>query len=149
MTGHEPRTSIWSIPESRRTLYFGLFTVLTLAGTGWIFWYEIAYHTEDNWAETVQAILRSIPAVGVSAAIATVAAIESERLAMVVGDWLEEKIRKNREKALEQARQEGREEGRSENREQQAKQARRLVESGQLPAEVLELLFPDGNEARA
>ena len=68
---------------------------------------------------------------------------------MVVGDWLEEKIRKNREKALEQARQEGREEGRSENREQQAKQARRLVESGQLPAEVLELLFPDGNEARA
>ena len=70
---------------------------------------------------------------------------------MVVGDWLEERIRKNRERDIEKARLEGREEGREEGRKElrtkQAERARRLVESGDIPAEALELLFPDDSEA--
>jgi hypothetical protein len=142
MAGPEPRTSIWSIPESRRTLYFGLFTVLTLAGTGWTLWYEIAYQTRADWAETVQGIIRGIPAVGAFAAITTVTLIEARRLIMVVGDWLEQKIRKNREKDIEKARQEALEEAQRRHEER----AKRLVERGLLPEEALALLFDNESE---
>jgi flavin-dependent dehydrogenase len=118
---------------------------------GWIFWYEIGFQSRDSWAKTAQAIIQSVPTIGASAAIVTVSAIEGQRFIMVVGDWLEERIRKNRERDLEKARLEGREEGREEGRKElrtkQAERARRLVESGDIPAEALELLFPDDSEA--
>ena len=63
---------------------------------------------------------------------------------MAIGDWLEERIRKNREKDIEKARQEGR----AEKQREQAELARRLVESGQLAAEALELFLPDDDEAK-
>ena len=58
---------------------------------------------------------------------------------VVVGDWLEEKIRKNRERDIEKARQEGR----TENQKMQEERVRRLVENGQLAAEALELFLPN------
>jgi hypothetical protein len=81
---------------------------------------------------------------GAAAAVATIFAIESRRIIVVVGDWLEERIRKNREKDIEKARQEGR----AEKQREQAELARRLVESGQLAAEALELFLPDDDEAK-
>ncbi len=67
---------------------------------------------------------------------------------MVVGDWLEERIRKNRERDIEKARQTGRDEGRTEAQKTQEERVRRLVESGQLAAEALELFLPDDDEAK-
>ena len=113
---------------------------------GWVFWYEIAYQTEDNWAGTVQAIIQGIPTAGAAAAVATISAIESRRIIVVVGDWLEERIRKNRERDIEKARQTGRDEGRTEAQKTQEERVRRLVESGQLPREALELLVGDESE---
>ncbi len=61
---------------------------------------------------------------------------------MVVGDWLEQKIRKNREKDIEKARQEAREEAQRRHEER----AKRLVERGLLPEEALALLFDNESE---
>jgi hypothetical protein len=85
---------------------------------------------------------------GAAAAVATIFAIESRRIIVVVGDWLEERIRKNRERDIEKARQTGRDEGRTEAQKTQEERVRRLVESGQLAAEALELFLPDDDEAK-
>ncbi len=135
---NEPRASIWSIPESRRTLYFGLFAVLTLVGVGWICWYEIFYKTGDDWPETVNSIFRNIPTAGTASAVATVSTIETWRFIVVVGDWLAMKIQESRRRkeeeeeariaeAVANAVAEAREQVRAEVREQTIAEAREQV----------------------
>ena len=65
---------------------------------------------------------------------------------MVVGDWLEQKIRKNREKDIEKARQEARKEALEEAQRRHEERAKRLIERGLLPEEALALLFDNESE---
>ena len=99
---NEPRVSIWSIPESRRTLYFGLFAILTLVGVGWVCWYEIFYRTEDDWPQTINSILYGIPIAGAASAVTTISTIETWRFIVVVGDWLAMKIQESRRRREEE-----------------------------------------------
>jgi hypothetical protein len=104
--GVDRRESIWSIPASRRTLYFGLFAVQTLAGAGLVCWYEIGHRTETGAVETVLGITQGISTVAVAAAAMTVAILEAWGFVMVVGDWLADKLEERKLKRLEAARSE-------------------------------------------
>ena len=65
----ERRTSIWSVPEQWRRLYFAIFTVQTMALLGLAIWYEVAVATGDSWAETILSIGRNAgPGIAVVAA---------------------------------------------------------------------------------
>ena len=89
----QQRASIWSVPEAHRRLYFGLFALLFPAGLGWNFWYAISGGPPTaGWRGVTQAILESLPAAGIGAALIAFFIAELWRFAMVLGDWLEEKL---------------------------------------------------------
>lgn len=103
----QQRASIWSVPEAHRRLYFGLFALLFPAGLGWNFWYAISGGPPtDGWRETAQAILESLPAAGIGAALIAFFIAELWRFAMVLGDWLEEKLKLKELKAQRAAERE-------------------------------------------
>ena len=118
----EDRDSIWSIPLSRRALYFGLFTGYALAGIGFLLWYEIFEHTADTWPETVLSITQGIGVTIVGAAGLALLTIEGPRTVMVIGDYLkkrlieplEERRRLEAQRLRDQARAEGLAEGHTE-----------------------------------
>ena len=65
----ERRTSIWSVPEDWRKLYFTIFSVQTLALIGLAVWYEVVVVTNESWPETIFAIGSNAgPSIGVIAA---------------------------------------------------------------------------------
>ena len=65
----ELRTSIWSVPERWRKLFFAIFSLQTAAIMGLAIWYEIFARTEDSWPETIFAIGRdAAPSIAVVAA---------------------------------------------------------------------------------
>ena len=103
----QPRASIWSVPEAHRRLYFGLFALLFPAGLGWNFWYAISGGPPTaGWRGITQAILESLPTTGIGAALIAFFISELWRFAMVLGDWLEEKLKLKELKAQRAAERE-------------------------------------------
>lgn len=103
----QPRASIWSVPEAHRRLYFGLFALLFPAGLGWNFWYAISGGPPSaGWRGVTQAILESLPTTGIGAALIAFFISELWRFAMVLGDWLEEKLKLKELKAQRAAERE-------------------------------------------
>ena len=84
----EDRDSIWSIPLSRRALYFGLFTVYALAGIGFLIWYEVFVNTTDTWQQTILSITQGIGVNTVGAAGLALLTIEGPKTVMVVADYI-------------------------------------------------------------
>ncbi len=65
----ESRTSIWSVPERWRKLFFAIFSIQTAGIIGLAVWFEVFAKTEDSWLETIFAIgSDAAPAVAVIAA---------------------------------------------------------------------------------
>lgn len=103
----QQRASIWSVPEAHRRLYFGLFALLFPAGLGWNFWYAISDGPPTaGWRGLTQAMLESLPTTGIGAALIAFFISELWRFAMVLGDWLEEKLKLKELKAQRAAERE-------------------------------------------
>ena len=104
----EDRDSIWSIPLSRRALYFGLFTVYALAGIGFLIWYEVFVHTADTWQQTILAITQGIGVNTVGAAGLALLTIEGPKTVMVVADYITQRwlnpLKERRRAEAERAR---------------------------------------------
>ena len=112
---NELRESIWTIRSQWYASYIYLFSILTLAGTGYAIWHEVARRTDDGIYETFSAIIEQTGRIGVASAAISIAITEVLNAIMVTGEWLRQKLV---EPLKEQQRQEGRTEGIVEGREE-------------------------------
>ncbi len=104
------RESIWSISPRWKTVYFFLFSVQSVLGTGLLSWYETTQRTEDNAVETILAVISGMAEVGVATAVTTIVVTEVMQNVMVTGEYL-------RQKLVEPLKERQRAEGRAEERE--------------------------------
>ena len=120
--GGDERESIWSIPASLKKLYFGLFTAQIIIAAVWLAQAALS----DESLVGIQAKVLSVwqgmaPAAITSAAFALILT-DAWKTSMVIGTWLEDELKKRRERrerrivavALEKGQKEGRAEGRAE-----------------------------------
>ena len=111
---NEIRESIWTIRSQWYASYIYLFSIQTLAGTGYAIWHEIARRTDDGIYETFSAIIEQTGRIGVASAAISIAITEVLNDIMVTGEWMRQKLV---EPLKEKQRQEGRAEGLAEGRE--------------------------------
>ena len=102
---NELRESIWTIRSQWYASYIYLFSIQTLAGTGYAIWYEIARRTGDGIYETFSAIIEQTGRIGVASAAISIAITEVLNDIMVTGEWMRQKLV---EPLKEKQRQEGR-----------------------------------------
>ncbi len=102
---------MWSILEQVRHWYFGLFITQTLAGNGFVVWYNIVWKVDDDPFETVMAMIVGMSVVGLTSAINAFNLVEVGAYVMVTVGWLRNKVEKQREELHRKWREEGIEEG--------------------------------------
>lgn len=98
------RESIWTIRSQWYASYIYLFSIQTLAGTGYAIWHEIARRTGDGIYETFSAIIEQTGRIGVASAAISIAITEVLNDIMVTGEWMRQKLV---EPLKEKQRQEG------------------------------------------
>lgn len=101
---NELRESIWTIRSQWYASYIYLFSIQTLAGTGYAIWHEIARRTGDGIYETFSAIIEQTGRIGVASAAISIAITEVLNDIMVTGEWMRQKLV---EPLKEKQRQEG------------------------------------------
>jgi TRAP-type C4-dicarboxylate transport system permease small subunit len=124
----DDRTSIWSVPAKWQKAFFWLFTFQMAVITGILIWYHGWQKTNDTKVETFIAIGHDVGGFILPVTALTFILVE-------VGFMLSEIFLRERF-----------EKGREQEKKRRKEQASRLVDSGKLPAEVLELLFGDEAE---
>ncbi len=72
----DQRTSIWSVPEYWRRLYFAIFSAQILCLLGLAVWYEAFSTTESPWPETIFDIGRDVGSGVVAIAAESIALVE-------------------------------------------------------------------------
>ena len=125
----DDRTSIWSVPAKWQKAFFWLFTLQMAVITGVLIWYHVWQKTDDIRVETFIAIGHDVG--GFVLPITALTFILVEVGFMLSEIFLRERFEKGREQGLEQEK------------KRRKELASRLVDTGKLPAEVLELLFND------
>ena len=108
------RDPVWTVPTMLRPYYFAQFSILGIIGIAFNTWYEITRVTDDNTADTIRDIGIGIAPVGVAAAVVSILTVETARFIMVVAEWLQEVLRKRRERQIAEARAEARAEAQAE-----------------------------------
>lgn len=103
----DSRDPIWTVPSNWRSAYIAQFSILSIIGIGYIIWYETTQTTPANAASAARAVILGIGQVGVSAAVVSILTTESVRFIMVVGGWLEEVLKRRRERAIAEGIEEG------------------------------------------
>ena len=112
---NEIRESIWTIRSQWYASYIYLFSIQTLAGTGYAIWHEIARRTDDGIYETFSAIIEQKGRIGVASAAISIAITEVLNDIMVTGEWMRQKlVEPLKEKQRQEGRAKGLEEGRVE-----------------------------------
>ncbi len=96
--GDDERESIWSIPASLKKLYFGLFTAQIIVAAVWLAQAALS----DESLVGIQAKVLSVwqgmaPAAITSAAFALILT-DAWKTSMVIGTWLEDELKKRRER---------------------------------------------------
>ena len=125
----DDRTSIWSVPAKWQKAFFWLFTLQLAVITCVLIWYHVRVKTDDTRVETFIAIGHDVG--GFVLPVTALTFILVEVGFMLSEIFLRERFEKGREEGLEQEK------------KRRKELASRLVDSGKLPAEVLELLFDD------
>ena len=132
----DDRASIWSVPAKWQKAFFWLFTFQLAVITGVLIWYHVWQKTDDTKVETFIAIGHDLGGFVLPVTALTFILVE-------VGFMLSEIFLRERfEKGLE----EGLEQGLEQEKKRRKERASRLVDSGKLPPEVLDLLFGDEEE---
>ena len=129
------------------------YVILLLALTGLVIWYELAYVTEDSWADTIKAIGGGISS-SVSVTFTIFATVEGTAymvLALMrlrkLKEENEEKLEEGLQKGLEQGREQGLEQGREQGLEQGREQG--LEQGRQEERKRWEAWLQRSEEARA
>ena len=117
------------MPAKWQKAFFWLFTLQMAVITGILIWYHVWEKTDDTRVETFIAIGHDVG--GFVLPITALTFILVEVGFMLSEIFLRERFEKGREQGLEQEK------------KRRKELASRLVDTGKLPAEVLELLFND------
>ena len=125
----DDRTSIWSVPAKWQKAFFWLFTLQMAVITGILIWYHVWHKTDDTRVETFIAIGHDVG--GFVLPVTALTFILVEVGFMLSEIFLRERFEKGREEGLEQEK------------KRRKERAARLVDSGKLSPEALELLFND------
>ena len=113
------RESIWSIPTSLKKLYFGLFTAQIIIATIWLAQTAI----NDQNLPTAQAkilyLWQNLAPTAISSATLSLILTDAWKTTMVLGTWLEDELKKRRQRQINAAEAKGRAEAeaRAEERE--------------------------------
>ncbi len=129
----DDRTSIWSVPAKWQKAFFWLFTLQLAIITGILIWYHVWVKTDDTRVQTFIAIGHDVGGFVLPVTALTFILVE-------VGFMLSEIFLRER---FEKGREEGLEQGLEQEKKRRKERAARLVDSGKLPPEALELLFND------
>ena len=117
--GDDDRESIWSIPARLKRLYFGLFTVQIIVALVWLILAALADETLVGFQAKILYVWQNMaPAAITSATFALVLTDAWGLMSMVFTAWLEDELKKRRQRqinaAVKKATEKAREEGRAE-----------------------------------
>ena len=107
----EERESIWTIPVKYKGWYFGLFSVQVVIATAWLVRTAIVENDIKGISETLLFVWQSLAPIAITSATFALVIIDTWKTTMVFGTWLEDELKKRRqrqikvavEKAVEQA----------------------------------------------
>ena len=126
------RESIWSIPASLKKLYFGLFTAQIIIATIWLVQTAINDQTLPTAQAKILYLWQNLAPTAISSATLSLILTDAWKTTMVLGTWLEDELKKRRQRqinaAVTKARAEGRAEGRAEERDKARAEAETLAE---------------------
>jgi hypothetical protein len=116
------RESIWSIPASLKRLYFALFTTQVAVGAAWLIRTAVIDETLVGIAEKLHFVWQSMAPVAISSATFALTITDIWKTSMVLGSYLEEVLKKRRQKSIAEAQKkgfaEGQAQGQAEGRDQ-------------------------------
>ena len=124
----ERRDAIWSVPADWRETYFILFTIQITICLGLVIWHEVSNRDiSDNFVAVLLAVSRSMAPVVVTIAAETVIIVEVLR--MLSERYLARRFKQGLER--------GQAEGQAREEKKWEEWVKQLIESGQLPADVV------------
>ena len=117
--GDDDRESIWSIPARLKRLYFGLFAAQVIVALVWLILDALADETLVGFQAKILYVWQNMaPAAITSATFALVLTDAWGLMSMVFTAWLEDELKKRRQRqinaAVKKATEKAREEGRAE-----------------------------------
>ena len=111
------RESIWSIPASLKKLYFGLFTAQIIIATIWLAQTAINDQTLPTAQAKILYLWQNLAPTAISSATLSLILTDAWKTTMVLGTWLEDELKKRRQRQINAAEAKGRAEGRAEERD--------------------------------
>ena len=123
------RESIWSIPASLKKLYFGLFTAQIIIATIWLAQAAIADQTLQGPQAKILYLWQNLAPTAISSATLSLILTDAWKTTMVLGTWLEDELKKRRQRQINAAEAKGRSEGRAEGRAEERDKARAEAET--------------------
>ena len=122
------RESIWSIPASLKKLYFGLFTAQIIIATIWLAQTAINDQTLQGPQAKILYLWQNLAPTAISSATLSLILTDAWKTTMVLGTWLEDELKKRRQRQINaaeaKARAEGHAEGHAEGRAEERDKAR-------------------------
>ena len=123
------RESIWSIPASLKKLYFGLFTAQIIIATIWLAQTAINDQTLQGPQAKILYLWQNLAPTAISSATLSLILTDAWKTTMVLGTWLEDELKKRRQRQINAAEAKGRSEGRAEGRAEERDKARAEAET--------------------
>ncbi len=136
--GGDARESIWSILSKYKRWYFGLFTGQIVVAAIWLTQRAIADESLPGASDKILSVWQNMAPVAISSAAIALALTDIWGTAMVIASWLEDELKKRRQRqqrqiraALEEAVEKAVEETREEERETARQFRNRLLDWSQ------------------
>ena len=102
------RESIWSIPASLKKLYFGLFTAQIIIATIWLAQTAINDQTLQGTQAKILYLWQNLAPTAISSATLSLILTDAWKTTMVLGTWLEDELKKRRQRQINAAEARGR-----------------------------------------
>jgi membrane protein implicated in regulation of membrane protease activity len=109
----QQRESIWSIPAKYKRWYFGLFTGQMIIATIWLVRTAIVDDTRAGIPEKILFVWQGAAPMAITSAAFALTIIDTWGLSMVLASYLEDVLRKRRQKSIAEARKKALAEGRA------------------------------------
>ena len=120
------RESIWSIPASLKKLYFGLFTAQIIIATIWLAQTAINDQTLPTAQAKILYLWQNLAPTAISSATLSLILTDAWKTTMVLGTWLEDELKKRRQRQINAAEAKGRAEAEARAEEREKARAEEL-----------------------
>ena len=110
----DERESIWSISVRLKGLYFALFSTQIVAGVTWLTRKAILDESQTGIPDKILSVWQGMAPVAISSAAIALAITDIWKTSMVFGTWLEDEIKKRRQKSIAEAQKKGFTQGQAE-----------------------------------